>query len=611
MKNPSSLCAAALSLALATSATAVRAQTPPAAQQPSSWSDEYAKGPWEMSTFKDPADGAILWFNSKDAFNPAPPPGTMSNIWTAVRISASMHLGTPWPVPGPANIGWKQWAWAPLYRLELKTHVPIPGNQHGGEVMTYDSWLTPYRWQVDGKGGGKVFDASKANAEVGTASQENTASNPYTRTIVNQPTSAPAPVHKKPGHKEPEKPAAEQPAVVQKPAETTPTKPADQNPPKAPDQAVQPPAQTPAPAASATQKLSGDDINRLKKDQLDAYAKDWDAAKTDAEKNAVNKKYKDLNEASSLSADEQGALTDKERKEYVKRWAAAKTDDAKRAVNKEFMVKVAAARKAEENRKAPPLTDKEIALLTPQEKAAYDQEMKAAGTDKAKQGAVSLKYRKTLARRNIDAFNNLTHAQKKDVCDLDKNTVASGMVSVATGACDPAQMTQDIISAKCKGDAECMKNFKCDVTAPQTAAPPAAVPSDSKITDPTGKVQSACAGLLPEDTEGDHKGRSAVTKDSKAKLDKNPCPKATQVAGKPGDPAAGDDGAKENPCGEKKAFDDRWSNNLANAMPFALSALVLGSFFGGPLVMAAFAVAAGVGAYLLSKKIGAPPKKDD
>ena len=42
------------------------------------------------------------------------------------------------------------------------------------------------------------------------------------------------------------------------------------------------------------------------------------------------------------------------------------------------------------------------------------------------------------------------------------------------------------------------------------------------------------------------------------------------------------------------------TQDIANAVPFAIGALILGTFFGGPLIMAAFAAVALVGAVALS-----------
>ena len=60
---------------------------------------------------------------------------------------------------------------------------------------------------------------------------------------------------------------------------------------------------------------------------------------------------------------------------------------------------------------------------------------------------------------------------------------------------------------------------------------------------------------------------------------------------------------------EDKKEDKQFYGNLANGMAFGIAGMILGTFFGGPAVIAAFAVVIGVGAYVLSKVVTAP--KDD
>ena len=76
------------------------------------------------------------------------------------------------------------------------------------------------------------------------------------------------------------------------------------------------------------------------------------------------------------------------------------------------------------------------------------------------------------------------------------------------------------------------------------------------------------------------------------------------LPGRLGPLAVEDKAPGENPPEEKK--DKHFYGNLANGMSFGIAGLVLGAFFGGPLVMAAFAIAAGVGAYYMSKHINSP-----
>ena len=66
---------------------------------------------------------------------------------------------------------------------------------------------------------------------------------------------------------------------------------------------------------------------------------------------------------------------------------------------------------------------------------------------------------------------------------------------------------------------------------------------------------------------------------------------------------------KDGKGGKHKKGDPNFYTNLANGMAVGIAGLILGSFFGGPLIMAAVAIVAGVGAFLLSSSINRP--KDD
>jgi hypothetical protein len=85
-------------------------------------------------------------------------------------------------------------------------------------------------------------------------------------------------------------------------------------------------------------------------------------------------------------------------------------------------------------------------------------------------------------------------------------------------------------------------------------------------------------------------------------------------AGKPvcGKKAAGDHStaasSDEDPCHHDKADLTQFYGDVSNGVALGMVGLVVGSFFGGPLVFAAFALAAGVSGYYLSKSIN---KKDD
>jgi hypothetical protein len=126
-------------------------------------------------------------------------------------------------------------------------------------------------------------------------------------------------------------------------------------------------------------------------------------------------------------------------------------------------------------------------------------------------------------------------------------------------------------------------------------AAPSGVP---EITDPD--VKKACFNInagAQETAPGGSKGDAIATPPS-------PCAKGA----KPSSAGSG----KDVECGGQKAPpepDKNFYGNLSNGMGIGLFGLLIGSLFGGPLIMAAVAITAGVGAYYLSKSINNPPDK--
>ncbi|MFI5344940.1 MAG: hypothetical protein ACHQ51_01060 [Elusimicrobiota bacterium] len=247
-----------------------------------------------------------------------------------------------------------------------------------------------------------------------------------------------------------------------------------------------------------------------------------------------------------------------------------------------------------------PLTDDQIKKLTPDEKTAYLKEVADAKGDPAKLAAVYEKYRKILAIRDNDTFTTLSPTQQKDVCAPYKNAVINGGgASVATAACAPEEKAQKVLA--CAKDKDCISRVaaECDPSAAKKSNAPAA--SLPPITDPA--VKAACASLnaQPDDTPPPDSGKKpAVVGDVPAAS----C--GGKTTANPGSTAGTD---KECGAADKKP-DPNLYRNIANGMAFGMFGLILGSFFGGPLVMLAGAAIIGGAAYAASKYLNTPKKKD-
>jgi len=266
------------------------------------------------------------------------------------------------------------------------------------------------------------------------------------------------------------------------------------------------------------------------------------------------------------------------------------------------------------------LSGRQEKLLTKDEKAAYDKEVAdAKGDDKALAGIYS-KYRKLLAPRDTTAgtYNSLRQAYQKDVCAPYKDAVlGQGGASVATAACAPEVVTQKRAACKPdhktgKADEACLRRAETEcgdgavasgASAPASSLPPIANPD----------VKAACAGLNANAGGNTDPARKPAV----AAAVPNPCggdAAKTETKKSAAKPDAASPGAKSgsdtDTCPKKDEPDPAFYKNLANGMAFGVFGLVLGSFFGGPLVMAAVALAFGGGAFALSSHLNPKPKKD-
>lgn len=230
---------------------------------------------------------------------------------------------------------------------------------------------------------------------------------------------------------------------------------------------------------------------------------------------------------------------------------------------------------------APPFTKDDEDL-----KGEYDKEILQAAGDKAKIAAIQDKYKKKLqARRD---FDNMTDPKKKKkFCEGYQTAVVNG------SAADKAPDFKGSGSTA-KAQLQSMAGAKSD--APVTA------PADER--DPY--IKSRCAALLNNAGAGptpeDHK-KTDATVDS-------PLPCGAKKAAAGADPSAKAGTDSEKACEEDKPFDSgSFYKNLANGAAFGLFGLVLGSFFGGPLLMLGVAAAAGLGGFMISKHLNPDEKK--
>lgn len=242
-------------------------------------------------------------------------------------------------------------------------------------------------------------------------------------------------------------------------------------------------------------------------------------------------------------------------KAYNDEWAKADTDDKKRAVNEAYLKKIA---------------DK-VAAANPPAKPRETPDFKNT---------------KTLAE-----FNLLSDAEKKALCSMIAPGTGGGMdncgdilanAEAAMAKCNPPEGAKKN-AATLKTQSDCVAKVNA-CKAPSTPAP-ASTPLPATGA-PTDAVRAACVAF----DQGAGNG--------------NPNPKQNIGAGK-----IAVDKALPGEVTEDKKADANFYTNLGNGVALGIGGLLLASFFGGPVLMLAVAVAAGVGGYYVSKSITEP--KDD
>jgi len=208
------------------------------------------------------------------------------------------------------------------------------------------------------------------------------------------------------------------------------------------------------------------------------------------------------------------------------------------------------------------LSDKEKNALTPEQKAAYDQEIAAAKGDAGKIADINQKYRRLAATRDIDVFNSLAPDAKKDVCAPYKNYVAgSGAAADAGAACTAPDLKPCLKQDKKGYDEKCVADLKAKCAATQGPAP--ATPSASlPPLDP--KVRDACVALNQNLTPPQNT---------------TPGPVTTTVPS-PGSKPGTDKGPADKKKGFLEGMSKETSANVRAGVAGAVLGLLLGSFFG-------------------------------
>jgi hypothetical protein len=178
-------------------------------------------------------------------------------------------------------------------------------------------------------------------------------------------------------------------------------------------------------------------------------------------------------------------------------------------------------------------------------------------------------------------FNALTEAQENKLCtDVDAAGGANGCAASITDAA---------------GVPDCMK---------QRGATPEATAALQKQCTQKPVCTASPSGDQPSD---DLRADCRVCKANHGCKKSGKSSSMAEVA----TPPSASTGTDTNKPAQKGREEDKgFYNNMTNGMAAGMFGIVLGSFFGGPLVIAAFALAAGVGAYYLSKHVTKPEKKD-
>lgn len=286
---------------------------------------------------------------------------------------------------------------------------------------------------------------------------------------------------------------------------------------------------------------------------------------------------------------------------------------------------------------AAPLTDADWAKITvPADRDAmkkqYDADFAKADTPEKKAG-VNKDYRAKIDKWVADhkpapppastiSYDpaKLTPDMLKALPDAGRSFCSGDSNAGAAGNCSDVLADQNGASLKCaqlRGDTNkktselqsaCMDRIKkCQAAGGNAGAPRPTLASYSK------EVQSYCSNLLAgaqppaTNTTGDA-AHAPPTPDCAGKKGKKDAPASTDAkkdptttAGSDVDPCpGGDDGKKSDP---------HFYDNLGNGIAFGIGGMLLGSFFGGPLMILAVGLAAGVGGYYFAKANDEPKKK--
>ena len=273
-------------------------------------------------------------------------------------------------------------------------------------------------------------------------------------------------------------------------------------------------------------------------------------------------------------------LPQPDRDAYNKAWDDAKTDDAaKRDLNTKYSGMIAKVTPTPVENGSTPATE---SRSTPPSASMDFKTIKTQGDFS------DIKYTDSEKK----AFCSMVEAAKQDsnpnTCTVSDVDLAKAMADCKAAA--PKGPTPEAVQASIRA---CYEK--------QKACGAAAGTNPASDTVPTQDVRNACKAFAAIRSSGkqDSKGGKSSGIDGEDK----DCGKTAGKHAK----AAGSDAA---PCETKPDKPDMsaFYGDLSNGVALGLAGMVLGSFFGGPLVFAAFALAAGVGGYYLSKSIN---KKDD
>ena len=236
-------------------------------------------------------------------------------------------------------------------------------------------------------------------------------------------------------------------------------------------------------------------------------------------------------------------------------------------------------------------TPEELNYLTANERAAYDiQPNDEARANFVAEHQAAVDERKAMtAPTKRDEFDRLTAHQKEKFCEP---YLAGGGSGAATTEVKTAK--EQLVKAS-GGDAQANGQIDGNTATGDVGSAPKS--TGKKSADGKDDLKKACNDFA-----------AAGPRQRSSSTDTSGVEKTPSCTKKPGDHSKSAKGDAEG-CKDKEKTDlTQFYGDLSNGISFGLAGLVIGSFFGGPLVFAAFALVAGVGAYYLSKKINT---KDD